>query len=279
MVPINVDRNVGPAVFKDRPELAVTSIFYTIQGEGPFAGQPAVFLRLAGCNLGAKRECPFCDTKFDMASAKWMTVQDIINVVNVEWPWGNDRPLLLVVTGGEPLLQWDNLRQLLVSMEATQSQPVTCQVETNGMFLQDRIISQAKASRAFYFVVSPKIVRPDGKYTRLSNAQKSLIKARLMSVKYVVCEPVVPVTGCTGYEGIPLECLKDVDPRHVYISGMTDYTDSEDAAGKPGVPASVWRLGPVARRRTSLNYAYAAQLALRHGFNLSVQTHLFAGVE
>ena len=40
--------------------LAVHSIFYTIQGEGPFAGETAVFVRLAGCNL----QCPLCDTDY-----------------------------------------------------------------------------------------------------------------------------------------------------------------------------------------------------------------------
>jgi len=41
--------------------LEVQDIFSTIQGEGPFAGKPAVFLRLAGCNL----RCFFCDTDFE----------------------------------------------------------------------------------------------------------------------------------------------------------------------------------------------------------------------
>lgn len=38
--------------------LQVQDVFYTIQGEGPFAGRTAVFIRLTGCNL----RCWFCDT-------------------------------------------------------------------------------------------------------------------------------------------------------------------------------------------------------------------------
>ena len=41
----------------------VHSIFPTIQGEGPFVGQPAIFIRLAGCNL----QCPACDTDYTLS--------------------------------------------------------------------------------------------------------------------------------------------------------------------------------------------------------------------
>ena len=50
---------------------SVKEMFYTLQGEGANAGQPAVFCRFAGCNLWSGREedrssaiCQFCDTDF-----------------------------------------------------------------------------------------------------------------------------------------------------------------------------------------------------------------------
>ena len=41
--------------------LDIQEIFPTLQGEGPFVGQGAIFIRLGGCNL----KCNFCDTEFD----------------------------------------------------------------------------------------------------------------------------------------------------------------------------------------------------------------------
>ena len=58
-----MQRNTQPAEKQVKSSgliLAINSIFYTIQGEGPFAGSPAVFVRLAGCNL----QCPMCDTEY-----------------------------------------------------------------------------------------------------------------------------------------------------------------------------------------------------------------------
>src|SRR6185312_12181590 len=58
---------IGKAFFKnaEKNELLVASRFFTLQGEGPYRGHPAYFIRLAKCNLA----CSFCDTYFD--SGDW----------------------------------------------------------------------------------------------------------------------------------------------------------------------------------------------------------------
>lgn len=73
--------------------MRVNEIFYSIQGEGFHAGEPAVFIRLSGCNL----KCQFCDTEHQ--TFKEMTEDEICFEV-AKYP-----ARLVVVTGGEPTLQ------------------------------------------------------------------------------------------------------------------------------------------------------------------------------
>jgi 7-carboxy-7-deazaguanine synthase len=74
--------------------LRVKEIFATIQGEGHRAGQPAVFIRLGGCNL----RCAFCDTEFESGLQR-LPVQEILAQVLEEGIH------FVVITGGEPMLQ------------------------------------------------------------------------------------------------------------------------------------------------------------------------------
>ena len=77
----------------------VQEVFYTIQGEGPFTGCPAVFVRMSGCNL----RCAFCDT--DFTSSAWRPTLGRL-VERIEWE-DRDHAMasLVVITGGEPMLQ------------------------------------------------------------------------------------------------------------------------------------------------------------------------------
>lgn len=79
--------------------LRVQEVFVTIQGEGPFAGQPAIFVRLAGCNL----KCHFCDTDFESNYDNEITAASLLKRIKT---LAKDTEVkLLVITGGEPLLQ------------------------------------------------------------------------------------------------------------------------------------------------------------------------------
>ncbi len=73
--------------------MKVNEIFYSLQGEGRFTGTPAVFVRLATCNL----RCDFCDTEFNKFTE--MTEDEILEHVN-KYPTKH-----VVLTGGEPTLQ------------------------------------------------------------------------------------------------------------------------------------------------------------------------------
>jgi 7-carboxy-7-deazaguanine synthase len=79
----------------------INEIFYSIQGEGARAGTPSVFIRFQGCAV--EKVCPIkCDTEFN--TGKRMTAAQIEKAVRVFLPNGGS----VIVTGGEPLTQFDN---------------------------------------------------------------------------------------------------------------------------------------------------------------------------
>src|SRR5512142_1436003 len=95
---------------------AVKEIFYTLQGEGANAGRAAVFCRFAGCNLWSGREqdradaqCGFCDTDFvgtdGKGGGRFETAEELAQACAVAA--GDSAPDLVVLTGGEPMLQVD----------------------------------------------------------------------------------------------------------------------------------------------------------------------------
>jgi 7-carboxy-7-deazaguanine synthase len=118
---------------------SVKEIYYTLQGEGIQAGRPAVFCRFAGCNLWSGLEkdraaaiCKFCDTDFvgvdGEGGGKFSTPEDLAQAIATKWPQ-DDRvgKRFVVCTGGEPLLQLDELL-----IEALHARHFEVAVETNG---------------------------------------------------------------------------------------------------------------------------------------------------
>ena len=114
---------------------AVKEMFLTLQGEGMQAGRRAVFPRPAGCNLWSGREqdraraqCTFCDTDFvgtDGENGGRYEAEDL--AIRARELWGEGERPLVVVTGGEPMLQLD---EDLVSRLHAQGFEVA--VESNG---------------------------------------------------------------------------------------------------------------------------------------------------
>ena len=116
---------------------AVKEIFLTLQGEGVQAGSRAVFLRFAGCNLWSGREqdrataqCTFCDTDFvgtdGTGGGKFRGSDSLADAVVRAWGEGRDGRLV-VVTGGEPMLQLDS-----ALVDALHARGFRVAIETNG---------------------------------------------------------------------------------------------------------------------------------------------------
>jgi 7-carboxy-7-deazaguanine synthase len=116
---------------------SVKECFLTIQGEGVQSGSRAVFLRFAGCNLWSGREedrgtaeCRFCDTDFvgtdGEGGGKFGSAGELAAHVESRWGEGTEQRLV-VITGGEPMLQLDS-----ALVEALHARHFRVAVETNG---------------------------------------------------------------------------------------------------------------------------------------------------
>lgn len=99
--------------------MQVSEIFYSIQGEGPNLGKPAIFLRTAGCHL----RCVWCDSKFtwDRKSGKKMETSEIVKKIK-SFPCKH-----LIITGGEPLLQQSAIIELCKKLKG-----YYIEIETSG---------------------------------------------------------------------------------------------------------------------------------------------------
>ncbi|HTX49019.1 MAG TPA: 7-carboxy-7-deazaguanine synthase [Caulobacteraceae bacterium] len=119
---------------------SVKEIFLTLQGEGGQAGRAAVFCRFAGCNLWTGREqdrtsavCRFCDTDFvgtdGPGGGKFAGADALAGAIAAAWRGAPD-DRLVVLTGGEPLLQVDD-----ALVAALHGAGFAIALETNGTLI------------------------------------------------------------------------------------------------------------------------------------------------
>ena len=148
----------GPRQVAD--QFMVNELWYTIQGEGPWMGRPAIFLRLSKCNL----RCYFCDTEFE--SGYLISVADLAAKVTAACRAANC--FRVVITGGEPMLH--PLGELIMRCPS----PMTFQVETAGTVMPT--ISQACLQR-MVFVVSPKTPKIHPEVEKVAHSYKYIIRA------------------------------------------------------------------------------------------------------
>ncbi|MEE1931515.1 7-carboxy-7-deazaguanine synthase QueE [Streptomyces sp. TRM 70351] len=150
----------------------------TFQGEGPSCGHPALFIRLSRCNL----TCAKCDTKeswdtsrFDLR--EWSTRRTVADLV----AWAASSPVeLVVITGGEPLLQQTRLVPLVQALLAAGKR---VEFETNGTItpLPELLIGKVR------FNVSPKIASfgVDEAKSLVPAALKAFVESGRAAFKFV----------------------------------------------------------------------------------------------
>jgi 7-carboxy-7-deazaguanine synthase len=99
--------------------MKITEIFKSLQGEGKNQGRPCLFIRLAGCNLS----CHWCDTPDSRNGGMTMALETVLEQVR------RINPPYICITGGEPLIQGDELEYLLDSLH---KRGTLIDIETNG---------------------------------------------------------------------------------------------------------------------------------------------------
>lgn len=227
--------------------LAIHSIFYTIQGEGPFCGRPAVFIRLAGCNL----QCPLCDTDYT-SKRENMPVDEILEHVKNHWEEATKKRPIVVITGGEPfrqdisnLVQKLVLTKYIVQVETNGTLPVPSGIRANCWYTtpQDR-------HSGLVVIVSPKTDRVHPTVEKVAYAYK-----------YVGC------VGKLASDGLPVSALDNKVRKHVarpsnknvhiYLQPCDEHDEALNKANIDAVTAS----------------------CLQHGYTLQLQVHKIIGVE
>ncbi|WP_246274523.1 7-carboxy-7-deazaguanine synthase QueE [Phytohabitans houttuyneae] len=120
----------------------------TLQGEGPSCGQQALFVRLSRCNLS----CPSCDTPYTWDRSRFDLRQHTERRTAaslISWALAYPTPLV-VISGGEPLLQQDRILPIVAAWTAAGRR---VEIETNGTVSPSpELVDQVAA-----FNVSPKL--------------------------------------------------------------------------------------------------------------------------
>lgn len=279
---------VGQKFFKLAPfeSLFITSMFFTLQGEGPFGGLPALFIRLTKCNLA----CSFCDTFFD--AGDWMTYADIEkkSLKIIKDYFGGELPswiigpggklnIALVITGGEPTLQ----KNLTGFLERQVQYYKYVQIESNGTV-------NLEIPKGVTLVCSPKCAEKDGKATKYLAPTKQILE-RADCLKFVMS-----ADQDSPYCEVP-EWVHDWSKEtgnQVYISPMNIYNSLPHKAkvlrlekqGEITIEErstvdeviSFWEPGLLNMPANQANHEYAAKYCMTHGFRLNLQIHLYASL-
>lgn len=248
--------NIQPIEKYSDPDLGATlrvhSIFHTIQGEGPLTGHPAIFVRLAGCNL----QCPQCDTEYTgpedfepMTGPGIMTlaVSELISKVRKLHPG----PRLVVITGGEPFRQ--NITPFCLALLDEDYQ---VQIETNGTLPPPPgfpCTTGPFGTIGAWIVVSPKAGKVNPITEQLAVAWKYVLNWDSYNPE----------------DGLPVQAL--------------GHTAKPFVARPPeNFPVSAIYLQPADIKdevENKRNLSAVIRSCMRHGYTLQLQTHKLLGME
>jgi organic radical activating enzyme len=226
--------------------LAVHKIFDTIQGEGPYVGCSATFVRLSGCNL----QCPGCDTIYTDPADAVMTPAEIVSTIQ-KMTWGKriGKKKLVVITGGEPLRQ-----NVVPLIKAIADAGMKSQIETNGTMFVPGLTSLLLNQCDCIIICSPKT----------PSLHRQIIPL-IHTYKYVMDSENVDPTD--GLPSITLGGNRPARPEPEWKGTILLH---------PTDPGSKT---PEAVESYTKNIASVVESCMKFGYRLGLQVHKYLGME
>ena len=227
----------------------ITEIFHTIQGEGPFVGMPAVFVRFAGCNL----RCFWCDT--DFGHKKQHTLTSLVEAISAQ-----PNAKLIVLTGGEPMLH--NLAPLI-------AHPLFAdrlfQIETAGTVNPYGMSFDLMHATNLHLVCSPKTIGINLQLVSLIKAWKYIIRAGEVDDR----------------DGLPNRSTQAPKPSYLGLKQRIFRPFDLPVAVRPASATQIY-VQPCDEgfdiEKTQQNLKAAVTVAMKYNYRLSLQTHKILGL-
>ncbi|QWY83381.1 queuosine biosynthesis protein [Rhizobium phage RHph_X3_2] len=230
---------------RESETLDLHSMFFTIQGEGPYTGHRSIFVRFAGCNL----QCPGCDTEYTEGrrSLSPGTILSMVEAVKQRELGVSSQKPLIVVTGGEPFRQ-----PIGEFLNLCHWAGYKVQIESNGMFAPDPLADELIRYSGVSLTVSPKTAKINARTAELADCFKYVLQAG-----YVDPDDGLPMFALEHFKGGRPFRPADIKRRKIFLNPF----DEKDTV------------------KNAENLAACAKSAMKHGYILGVQLHKLAGLE
>ena len=216
-----------------KPTLEVVQIFKSLQN-----GAPAIFIRLYGCNL----RCWYCDVDFE-SFKKTMTLDEILNELEIQKVAFPGPTPLVVITGGEPF------RQDIVPLVGQLVKHFTVQIETSGT-LWIPTFEQFDDDPDVQVIVSPKTGSIDTRIGERAEAWKYIITDESIG------EDGLPIMS-TQHKGAVNKLARPMNGAPVFIQPCDEQNDT----------VNDW------------NHKLCYGMAMKFGYQVSLQLNKILGVE
>jgi organic radical activating enzyme len=258
----NIDDARKAAVLGE--ELFVHSIWPTIQGEGPHAGCPAIFVRLTGCNL----RCHFCDTEFETGAV--LTIEQMVKRIRTAIEVCDTD--LIVLTGGEPMRQ-----QIIPFLSRCDDEGWFVQIETAGTVWPPAAQVKTDGDEDSWHWRSLDSLIMTGSVQLVCSPKTPKIHDRIIDhcvhFKYIIrkgeIDEIDGLPNCsTQREDMPARIYRP-DPGNViptiWLQPMAEYLDLK------GKCENIFKCAE--------NRDEVLRVAMKHGYRISLQQHRILGVE